>query len=70
MFSNQSVMRIIIIWLLLTFIIALAILGVIAVTNYNKLSGGTCTTMGGVWIRDGNTYICYIQDHLGDEEVK
>lgn len=57
-------------WAFLTIFIILAMLGVLVATNYSKLSGGTCATVGGTYERDGSRFICFITDRENDEEVR
>lgn len=70
MFSNQNLMRALIIWAFLTLFITLTLLGVVSATNYNKIaenhskitdiSDQTCGTVGGRWVETTYQFICVV----------
>lgn len=60
MFSNQNLTKILIIWAFLTLFIVLALMGAVTVANYTKLSGGTCSSIGGQWTAQNDEYACIV----------
>lgn len=63
-------MRILIVWAFLTLFIMLSLFGAVAMINYNKLTGGTCSSVGGYYQRNADRYTCYVKDYINDEELR
>lgn len=69
MLSNRHV-KILLIWAFLTIFIALTLLGVVGMMNYNKIaenhskiadiSDQTCGTVGGRWVETTYQFICVV----------
>lgn len=66
MFSNQNLMRILIVWAFLTLFIVLALLGAVTIVHQSKLSGGTCSSVGGKWAVEDSEYTCMIDKEKED----
>lgn len=61
MFGDKSLTKILIVWAFLTLVIVLALMGTVTIANYTKLSGGTCSSIGGKWTTEHNEYVCTIE---------
>lgn len=70
MFSNQNLMRTLIVWAFLTLLLTLTLLGVVSAMNYNEIvknrskiadvSDQTCGTVGGRWVETTYQFICVV----------
>lgn len=61
--SNKRLMKIAGIWFALTIVIMLSLLGILALTNYNRINdieGLSCGEVGGRWVETTYQLICVV----------